>query len=99
MKLKKNQLFRFSYLRKDIEKIVDKYGDKGYAYVDVNPRHRFDRDKRLVYLNYDITKGDKVYFGDITFAGNTKTRDNVLRRELKIAESELYSGTRLRKSR
>ena len=65
MKLKKNELFRFSYLRKDIEKIVDKYGDKGYAYVDVNPKHRFDRDKRLVYLNYDITKGDKVYFGDI----------------------------------
>ena len=105
MKLKKNGLFRFSYLRKDIETIIDKYGDKGFAYVDVNPRHRFDREKKLVYLNYDITKGDKVYFGDITFAGNTKTRDNVLRRELKMQHQTLlrysprksreYSKTRL----
>ena len=99
MKLKKGELFRFSFLRKDVETIIDKYGDKGFAYVDVNPRHRFDREKKLVYLNYEITNGDKVYFGDITFAGNTKTRDNVLRRELKIAEAELYSGTRLRKSK
>ena len=90
MKLKKVNYFAFHF-KKDVETIIDKYGDKGFAYVDVNPRHRFDREKKLVYLNYEITNGDKVYFGDITFAGNTKTRDNVLRRELKIAEAELYS--------
>ena len=99
MALKPGALFRFSNLRKDVEMLNDKYGDKGYAFVDVNTKHRYDREKRLVYLNYEITKGEKVYFGDFTFIGNTKTRDNVLRRELEVADSELYSGTKLTKSK
>jgi outer membrane protein insertion porin family len=99
MLLKPSELFRFTNFRKDVEMLVDKYGDKGYAFADVNPKHRYDREKKLVYLNYEITKGEKVYFGDFTFIGNTKTRDNVLRRELEVADSELYSGTRLTKSK
>jgi outer membrane protein insertion porin family len=99
MQLKPNELFRFSNFRKDVEMLIDKYGDKGYAFVDVNPKHRYDREKKLVYLNYEIAKGEKVYFGDFTFIGNTKTRDNVLRRELEVADGELYSGTRLATSK
>lgn len=99
MTLKDGELFRFSNLRKDIDMLNDKYGDKGYAFVDVDTQHRYDREKRLVYLNYKITKGEKVYFGDFTFIGNTKTRDNVLRRELEVADSELYSGTKLTQSK
>ncbi|MBC7660101.1 MAG: outer membrane protein assembly factor BamA [Chitinophagaceae bacterium] len=99
MLLKPNALFRFGNFRKDVEMLVDKYGDKGYAFADVNPKVRYDKEKKLVYLNYEITKGEKVYFGDFTFIGNTKTRDNVLRRELEVADSELYSGTRLTKSK
>ncbi len=99
MLLKQGELFRFGNFRKDVEMLIDKYGDKGYAFVDVNPKHRYDREKKLVYLNYEIAKGEKVYFGDFTFTGNTKTRDNVLRRELEVADSELYSGTKLSKSK
>lgn len=95
MKLKSGDLFRYSKFSKDIEMLVDKYGDLGYAYADVNPRTRFDREKKLVHLNYEITKGEKVYFGQMTIIGNTKTRDNVIRREFEIADSELYSGTGL----
>lgn len=99
MLLKPSELFRFTNFRKDVEMLVDRYGDKGYAFADVNPKHRYDREKKLVFLNFEITKGEKIYFGDFTFVGNTKTRDNVLRRELEVADSELYSGTRLTKSK
>ena len=99
MTLKPDELFRFTNFRKDVEMLIDKYGDKGYAFVDVNPKHRYDREKKLVYLNYEIAQGEKVYFGDFTFIGNTKTRDNVLRRELNVADGELYSGTRLTSSK
>lgn len=95
MKLKPGDLFRYSKFTKDIEMLVDKYGDLGYAYADVNPKTQFDREKRLVHINYEITKGEKVYFGKMTILGNTKTRDNVIRREFEIADSELYSGTGL----
>lgn len=99
MRLKPGELFRFSNFRKDVETIVDMYGDKGYAFVDVNPVHRFDREKKLVFLDYQITKGEKVYFGEMTIVGNTKTRDNVIRRELDVADGELYSHTRLASSK
>ena len=99
MKLKVGELFRFTFFRKDIETLIDKYGDKGYAFADVNPRPKFDREKKLVHLTYDIEKGEKVYFGEFTFAGNTKTRDNVIRRELEVSDGELYSGTRLNQSK
>ena len=95
MNLKDGELFRFTFFRKDIEILIDRYGDKGYAFTDVNPKHRFDREKKLVHLDYEITKGEKVYFGEFKFVGNTKTRDNVIRRELAVADGELYSGTRL----
>jgi outer membrane protein insertion porin family len=99
MKLKDNNLFRFSYFRQDIEMLIDKYGDKGYAFVDVNPMHKFDKEKKLVYLNYAITKGEKVYFGNMSVSGNTKTRDNVIRREFEVGDGGLYSGTGLTASK
>ncbi|SME99606.1 outer membrane protein assembly factor BamA [Pseudobacteriovorax antillogorgiicola] len=99
MQLKDGDLFRFSLFRKDIEMLIDRYGDKGYAFADVNPKPRFDREKKLVHLVYDIDKGEKVYFGEFTFVGNTKTRDNVIRRELEVTDGELYSGTRLNLSK
>lgn len=95
MKLKPGDLFRHSRFTADIEMLVGKYGDLGYAYADINPKPVFDREKRLVHLNYEISKGDKVYFGRMTILGNAKTRDNVIRREFEIADSELYSGTGL----
>jgi outer membrane protein insertion porin family len=99
MLLKPSELFRYSRFTRDIEMLVDKYGDLGYAYADVNPKTTFDREKKIVHINYEIKKGEKVYFGDMTILGNTKTRDNVIRREFEIADSELYSGTRLTKTK
>jgi outer membrane protein insertion porin family len=95
MKLKPGELFRYSRFTRDIEMLVEKYGDLGYAYADVDPQVRHDREKRVVHIDYHITKGEKVYFGTMTILGNTKTRDNVVRREFEIADSELYSGTGL----
>ena len=99
MRLKPTELFRYSRFTRDIETLVDKYGDLGYAYADVNPKTTFDREKKLVHINYEVTKGEKVYFGRMTIIGNTKTRDNVIRREFEIADSELYSGTGLATSK
>lgn len=99
MQLKPGDLFRYSKFSRDIEMLVEKYGDLGYAYADVDPQVKHDREKKIVHINYNITKGEKVYFGKMTILGNTKTRDNVIRREFEIADSELYSGTGLANTR
>ncbi|MFK7873319.1 MAG: outer membrane protein assembly factor BamA [Oligoflexales bacterium] len=99
MQLKSNDIFSHSKFIQDIEMLKDKYGDFGFAYADINPIPQFDRKNSTVKLKYNISKGEKVYFGRMKITGNTKTRDNVIRRELKIHDSELYSGTKLTESR
>lgn len=95
MKLKSNTLFRYGYFTRDIEMMTDKYGDLGYAYTDINPIVTFDKEKKLANINYEIAKGDKIYFGDMTIIGNSKTRDNVMRRDFKVSDAELYNSTGL----
>lgn len=99
MKLKPGELFKFSYFNRDIEMLGDKYGDLGYAYADVNPIVTYDDEKKLANINYEIAKGDKIYFGEMTIIGNTKTRDNVMRRDFAVADAALYHGTDLNKTK
>src|SRR5690606_32837664 len=67
----------------------------------VNPKTKFNRDTTppTVEIDYEITKGEKVYFGEMTIVGNAKTRDNVIRRELEVSDAALYSGTGLSASK
>lgn len=89
-----NGVFAYDVLQKDIVKLTAKYGDLGYAYANVIPRTAFNAKERKVSLVLEFDKGSKVYFGRINMVGNTKTRDKVIRRELKIKEGELYNETR-----
>lgn len=98
VKIKDNGIFSVEVMRKDITDLQAKYGDLGYAFANVIPRYNFRDSDRKVDLVFEFEKGNKVYFGDITVTGNSKTRDKVLRRELKIEEGELYNETRKRLS-
>ncbi len=97
--LKSGETFRSSKLRQDILKLTDKYGDVGYAFVNIEPDTEIDQDKKTVDITYKIDQGPQVTIDKILITGNTKTRDKVLRRELKVEEQEQFSGTKLKKSR
>lgn len=99
IKLKEGDVFSRDRLRQDIVSLTDMYGDKGYAFANIVPLTTLDHEKRIVNITFDISKGELVYFERILITGNVKTRDKVIRRELKVAEGELYHGTRLKKSR
>lgn len=98
IKLDENKIFAYDVLQKDLSDLQAKYGDLGYAYTNVIPRWNIREKDRKVDLVFDFDKGHKVYFSQINVVGNSKTRDKVLRRELKIKEGELYNETRRRES-
>ncbi len=83
----------------DLTAIQDLYKDMGYAYVNVEPRTRPHPDTRRVDIDFDIQPGEKVHIGRIQIVGNDKTRDKVIRRELRLYEGELYSGSGYRDSK
>jgi len=99
LKIKRNDAFSNSAIRKDISALTEKFANQGYAYVEVAPATSIDPKNFIVNLFFDIEKKKRVSFEKIEIAGNIKTRDKVIRRELQVAEGELYSATGLNKSR
>lgn len=97
--LKEGQLFRISQFQSDMRTLQDMYGDEGYAFADLLPRTVTRREERKLDIEWVITKGQKVYFRNIVIEGNSKTRDNVIRRNMKIAEGDRFHATNLDKSR
>jgi len=97
--LKKDEIFGITKRNADIQRLTEKYQDLGYAFVNVIPKMTFRDDAKVVDTEYDFEKGNLVYFGEINVSGNSKTYDKVIRRELRIHEGDLYSGTNLRLSR
>lgn len=99
LELKTSQYFSIQKHRDDMTRLAEKYQDLGYAFTNVVPRMNYHDDTKVMDIRYDFEKGNLVHFGEISVVGNTKTRDKVIRRELRIREGELYNGTRLRKSK
>ncbi len=87
------EIFDRSQLSKSMFRIQDVYKDRGYAYAEVIPLTRTDQESRVADINFEVQKGEKVYIERIDIKGNLKTRDKVIRRQLRIYEGELYSGT------
>ncbi|UCD31441.1 MAG: outer membrane protein assembly factor BamA [Desulfobacterales bacterium] len=97
LKITKETYYNREIVRNDVLVLTDIYSDEGYAFADVNPQIDENIDELKVNITYTIEKGGQVYFETIIISGNTKTRDKVIRRELKVYEQELYSGRRLKR--
>jgi outer membrane protein insertion porin family len=99
IKLRRNDVYSTTAIRRDIGALTELFANRGYAYVDVSPETAVDAKALMVSLLFNIDKNREVFFEKIRIAGNTKTRDKVIRREIQVAEGELYSVKTLNKSR
>jgi outer membrane protein insertion porin family len=99
LKLESGEIFSRALLRADITELTDHYADKGYAFANINPSTKTDPEKKELEVTFEVEKGELVYIEKINIVGNPKTRDKVLRRELRLAEGELYSATGLKRSK
>jgi outer membrane protein insertion porin family len=73
--------------------------DKGYAFVNVQPRVNRNPEQRTVDLTFDVGEGPRVYVERIDIVGNTRTEDKVIRREFRLAEGDPYSAEAVRRSK
>ena len=99
LKIKRNDVFSNSAIRREVSALTEEFANQGYAYVEITPETPIDSQSLLVNLTFDIEKKKRVSFEKIQIVGNMKTRDKVIRRELRMAEGELYSVTAMSKSR
>jgi outer membrane protein insertion porin family len=87
--------FSSKEMESSIESLTKELGDKGYAFVDINPETKRDPEKQTISLNYNIKEGPRVYVERINIIGNVRTIDDVIRREFKLAEGDAFSTSRL----
>jgi outer membrane protein insertion porin family len=95
--LRTGDIMSKSKIRQAIETLRDIYMDKGFAYVQIRPDTKEEGDNKLG-LDLQISKGNPVTIDMIQIRGNSKTRDKVIRRELKVQEGDLFSSTEIKKS-
>ncbi|MEK7871445.1 MAG: outer membrane protein assembly factor BamA [Nitrospirota bacterium] len=95
---KGGDIVRRDLLRKDVSVITDMYGEKGYVFAQAVPQVSTNRDTRIVDITFDINEGDQVRAREINIYGNDKTRDKVIRREIKVTEQDIVNTKELKKS-
>ncbi|OEU47528.1 MAG: outer membrane protein assembly factor BamA [Desulfobulbaceae bacterium S5133MH15] len=85
-------------LREDILKMTDYYAESGYAFAGIRPVTTKSQVGNRIDVTFQIDKGELVYIDRITIKGNNRTRDNVIRRELLIAEGGVFDSKAIRQS-
>ena len=86
-------------LEHDVYALADFYSDRGFAYVNIDPRTELDSKRHLLNVRFLIKPGDEVRIDRITISGNTATPEQVIRAALRIHEHELYSARAFHESK
>ena len=95
----KNEKYMSSkVVRDNIMAINDLYAEHGYAFSDIMPDLKKSESTQSADLTLHIKKGELTYINRITIKGNTRTRDNVIRRELTVYEGNIFNSKALRES-
>ena len=87
-----------SVLRQDSQALSDYYSNYGYAYAEANYYLNVNATTQAADVDYAIHKKQKVYVRRVTIEGNDRTRDNVIRRQLRLLDGDLFSGKQLKRS-
>jgi len=98
MKIASGQIFDRSALRSDIDRLLDLYMDEGYAQADIDPLIDVNPKDKIANITLSITEGDIFRIGRIEISGNTKTRDKVIRREIRLDEGDTFNKKLLKRS-
>ena len=93
------EIFSRKKVEQSVENITGILANIGYAFANVNPITDVDRDNRLVSMNFFVDPGKRVYIRRIEFAGNSKTKDEVLRREMRQMEGAWFSQAAIDRSK
>jgi outer membrane protein insertion porin family len=99
IELKSGDVFSRSKLRDSVKGITDLYSAIGRASADVSPNTLQDTPGRLVNIVFEITEGPETYVERINIAGNTRSEEKILRREIPMAEGDLFTSQKLARAK
>jgi outer membrane protein insertion porin family len=98
LKIKEGEIFQRAKIRDEITRITDLYGAKGYAFAEVVPNVTQNAEERTASIIFNIKEGEMMRIRQININGNDKTKDNVIRREIRVDEQDVIDTPSLKRS-
>ncbi|MCW5772942.1 MAG: outer membrane protein assembly factor BamA, partial [Rhodospirillaceae bacterium] len=98
LRVREGRRFDGDKVEATVDSLTTAAGTLGYAFVRVNPNMTLNREKKTVDVTFDIREGPKVFVERIEIRGNVRTRDEVIRRELRFSEGDAFNAERIRTS-
>lgn len=95
----KGDVFNRQLVTESSKAIGDRLGNDGYAFANVNAIPDINKENHTAAFTFFIDPGKRVYVRRINLTGNTRTRDSVLRREMRQLESAWYAGDKINRSK
>ncbi|NBW60381.1 MAG: outer membrane protein assembly factor BamA [Methylophilaceae bacterium] len=99
IQLKSGETFNRQLLTESTKAMSERLSNEGYAFANVNAVPEVDKDKHIVGFNFMVDPGRRVYVRRVVLTGNARTRDEVLRREMRQMESSWYGGDKIKRSK
>jgi outer membrane protein insertion porin family len=93
------EVYNADQVEDSIVALTEEVGERGYAFVDIQPQLNKRADEQIIDLTYVINEASRVYIERIDIVGNVRTLDEVIRREFRLAEGDAFNTALLRRSR
>lgn len=97
--IKTGDTFNRQKITESTKAISDRLGNDGYAFANVNAVPEVDKDKHIVSFSFFVDPGKRAYVRRININGNSRTRDEVIRREMRQLESAWYASDKIARSK
>lgn len=97
--IKKGKIYNSELIEKTIDKMVETMSQKSYAFANIEPVLKRNRDEKIIDVDFVIRETPRVYINEIRITGNTRTLDEVIRRELRFREGDAYNITKINRSK
>jgi outer membrane protein insertion porin family len=99
IKIEQGGIYNAELIDKSVDALTFLAGEKGYAFVDIRPRVKRNREDKTVDVVFKVEEGPRVYVERINITGNSRTLDKVIRREIRLAEGDAFNRVLLNRSR
>ncbi len=97
--MKEGDWYNAKMVEDTIDGLTESVGLLGYAFADVRPNFERDKEKREMNMTFVVNEAPRVYVESVTVNGNTRTRDEVIRREFRLAEGDAFNSVKVKRSR
>ena len=93
-----NKNYNINKLDEVIKNIKEYGGNKGFAFLEVRPNLKRNKETKKIDITITVGKAKKIYVRRIDIKGNTRTKDKVIRREMRFNEGDAFSNEKLKRS-